>query len=49
MTPTAAPTTTTAFVGYVLWCGWRLVVAVILIRTPRSASVVSERLQQIPQ
>lgn len=38
----------TNFIGYVLWCGWLLIIAVILIRTPRSASAVSESLQQIP-
>lgn len=38
----------TNFVGYVLWCGWLLIIAVILMRTPRSASQVSEQLQQIP-
>ena len=38
----------TNFVGYVLWCGWLLVVAVILIRMPRPAPVVSELQPQIP-
>ena len=48
LVPVLEAASLTNFVGYVVWCGWLLVVAVILIRTPRTASVVSERLQQIP-
>ena len=39
----------TNFVGYILWCGWLLAIAVILIRTPRSVAVqVSDALQRTP-
>ena len=48
LVPVLAAASLTNFVGYVLWCGWLLIIAVILIRTPRTDSQVSEQLQQIP-
>ena len=47
--PVAEPASLTNFVGYVLWCGWLLIIAVILIRMPRSAPAVSGSLQPSPQ
>ena len=35
--PLLEPASLTNFVGYVVWCGWLLIIAVILIRTPRAA------------
>ncbi|HEY5979420.1 MAG TPA: DUF4386 family protein [Microlunatus sp.] len=36
--PLLEPASLTNFVGYVLWCGWLLIISVILVRAPRASA-----------